>query len=127
MMALWPLGLYAVLVVIIAGSMLAISYVLGERHMERFTGVPYEGGIKPEGSARVRFSPKFYLVAVFFVIFDLESVFLVVYAVVARQMGWIGYAEAMVFIGILLAALAYLWRLGALDWGPATGWRTRQF
>lgn len=125
MNALWPLGLYIALVVVIVGAMLGLSYILGERHQENFTGIPYEGGIKPEGSARVRFSLKFYLVAVFFVIFDLESVFLITYAVAARPLGWMGYAEAMVFIAILLAALAYLWRLGALDWGPMTGWRSR--
>jgi NADH-quinone oxidoreductase subunit A len=97
--------------------MLGISYVLGEKHKERATGQPYESGILTTGSARVRLSAKFYLVAMFFVIFDLEAVFLFSWAVAAVELGWAGYAEALIFVAILLAALIYLWRLGALDWG----------
>jgi NADH-quinone oxidoreductase subunit A len=124
-MALWAFGLYAVLVVIIAGSMIGLSALLGERHRERFTDEPYEGGIESEGSARVRFDVKFYLIAMFFVIFDLESVFLYTWAVSARNLGWVGYWEALIFICVLVAALAYLWRLGALDWSPDTRRKTR--
>jgi NADH-quinone oxidoreductase subunit A len=94
-----------------------LSYVLGQRHSERATGDVYEGGIVSTGSARVRLSVKFYLVAMFFVIFDLEAVFLFAWAVAARELGWAGYAEALVFVVILVAALVYLWRSGALDWG----------
>ena len=64
-------------------------------------------------------SAKFYLVAMFFVIFDLEAVFIFAWAIAARELGWAGYCEILVFIAILLAALAYLWRLGALDWSPS--------
>jgi NADH-quinone oxidoreductase subunit A len=64
----------------------------------------------------VRFSAKFYLIAMFFVVFDLEAVFLFAWAVAVRETGWAGYAEALLFIMILLATLAYLWRVGALDW-----------
>ncbi|PYV19606.1 MAG: NADH-quinone oxidoreductase subunit A [Acidobacteria bacterium] len=96
--------------------MLIVSYLLGQRHKERETGEPYEGGIVSEGSARVRLSMKFYLVAVFFVIFDLESVFIYAWAVAGRQLGWAGYGEVLVFIGVLGVTLGYLWRLGALDW-----------
>lgn len=119
-MNLWPFVVYAALVLIIASSMIGLSAILGERHKERFTDQPYEGGILSEGSARGRFSIKFYMIAMFFVLFDLESVFLYSWAVGARDMGWIGYWEALIFIGVLLAALVYLWRLGALDWGPDT-------
>jgi NADH-quinone oxidoreductase subunit A len=66
----------------------------------------------------LRLSVNFYLVAVFFVIFDLESVFIFAWAICVREAGWAGYVEIVVFVGILLAALAYLWREGALDWGP---------
>jgi NADH-quinone oxidoreductase subunit A len=69
-------------------------------------------------SAHQRLTAKFYLVAVFFVIFDLESVFVISWAVAMRQLGWAGYAEIMIFIGVLMAALIYIWRLGVLDWGP---------
>jgi NADH-quinone oxidoreductase subunit A len=60
---------------------------------------------------------KFYLVAMFFVIFDLEAVFVIAWALAARPLGWAGYIEILIFIGVLMAALVYLWRLGALDWG----------
>ena len=71
------------------------------------------------GSARVRLSAKFYLLAMFFVIFDLETVFIFAWAVSAREVGWPGYLEILVFIGVLAVALVYLWRLGALDWETA--------
>jgi NADH-quinone oxidoreductase subunit A len=116
-LTLWPLAVYFGLVVVVVLSMLGISYVLGEKHKERATGQPYESGILTTGSARVRLSAKFYLVAMFFVIFDLEAVFLFSWAVAAVELGWAGYAEVLIFIAILLAALIYLWRLGALDWG----------
>ncbi len=97
-------------------TMLSLSFVLGQRHQDRATGSPYESGILSEGSARVRFSAKFYLVAMFFVIFDVEAVFLFAWAVAVRETGWAGYAEVLLFIAVLLATLAYLWRVGALDW-----------
>jgi NADH-quinone oxidoreductase subunit A len=114
---LWPLGIYLALVLGLVGAMLGLSYVLGQRHHDRSTDFPYESGILSEGSARVRLSAKFYLVAMFFVIFDLEAVFLFAWAVAVRETGWAGYAEAFVFIFILLIALGYLWRVGALEWG----------
>ena len=115
-MNFWPLAVYIVLVGMLVMAMLSVSFVLGERHHNRATGSPYESGILSEGSARVRFSAKFYLIAMFFVIFDLEAVFLFAWAVAVRETGWAGYAEALLFIMVLLATLAYLWRVGALDW-----------
>jgi NADH-quinone oxidoreductase subunit A len=115
-MELWPLVAYASIVGIIITSMLGLSYVLGQRHQDRATGSPYESGILSEGSARVRFPAKFYLIAMFFVIFDLEAVFIFAWAVAVREAGWAGYAEVSLFIMILLATLVYLWRVGALDW-----------
>jgi NADH-quinone oxidoreductase subunit A len=115
-MNFWPLAVYIVLVGMLVMAMLSVSFVLGQRHHDRATGSPYESGILSEGSARVRFSAKFYLIAMFFVIFDLESVFLFAWAVAVRETGWAGYAEALLFIMVLLATLAYLWRVGALDW-----------
>jgi NADH-quinone oxidoreductase subunit A len=115
---LWTLGVYFIVVILLVATMLAVSYVLGQRHDEHATGQPYESGILSEGSARVHVSAKFYLVAMFFVIFDLEAVFIFAWAIAARELGWVGYCEILVFIAILLAALAYLGRSGALDWGP---------
>jgi len=114
--ALWPLAVYLAAVVILVTVMIMLSYVLGERHRERQTAEPYESGIMSTGTARVRFDIKFYLIAMFFVIFDLEAVFIFAWAVSVRETGWTGYAEMMLFIGILAVALVYLWRLGALEW-----------
>jgi len=118
-MILWPMGVYGASVLLVAAVMMGASYVLGERHRDRATGDPYESGIPVTGSARVRLPAKFYLMALFFVIFDLESVFIFSWAAAARDLGWVGYIELLVFIGSLLSALAYLWRAGALDWGTS--------
>lgn len=114
---LWPLGVYFAAVVLMVVVMIAVSYMLGERHRERQTDEPYESGIASTGSARVRFDIKFYLIAMFFVIFDLEAVFIFAWAVSIRETGWTGYGEMLIFVGILAAALVYIWRLGALEWG----------
>jgi NADH-quinone oxidoreductase subunit A len=98
--------------------MLGLSYVLGQRHKERATGEPYEGGHIPTGSARLRFSANFYLIAMFFVIFDLEAVFLIAWAVSLREAGWTGFIGASIFIFLLLVVLVYEWRSGALDIAP---------
>ena len=111
-----PLVVYFLAVIGIVMGMLVVSYVLGQRHKDKATGEPYESGIVSEGSARLRFSAKFYLIAMFFVIFDLEAVFIFAWAIAARELGWAGYVEILIFIGILMAALVYLWRIGALDW-----------
>ena len=113
----WPLAIYFAAVVVIVIGMLSLSYVLGEKHKQRTTGEPYESGMPPTGPARLHFDVKFYLVATFFVVFDLEAVFLFAWAVAARELGWAGYVEVTAFIGVVLAALVYLWRIGALEWG----------
>ncbi|MGH8297118.1 MAG: NADH-quinone oxidoreductase subunit A [Steroidobacteraceae bacterium] len=115
--ALWPLVLYFAAVVVLVAATLALSYVLGMRHTGRAAEEPFESGIVGVGSARLRFSAKFYLIAMFFVIFDLEAVYLFAWAIALRDVGWSGYFEVLIFIGILAAALAYLWRIGALEWG----------
>jgi NADH-quinone oxidoreductase subunit A len=115
---LWSIGIYFVAVLILVGAMLGLSYMLGERHKDHATGEPYESGIVSTGSARVRLSVKYYLVAMFFVIFDLEAAFLYAWAVAFRDLGWAGYFEVVFFVAVLIAALVYLWRIGALDWGP---------
>lgn len=117
---MWPLAVYTAAVLVLAAVMIGLSYFLGQRHHERATGDPYESGIVTTGGARVRHSTRFYLMAVFFVVFDLEAVFLFAWAVAARDVGRPGFVSASIFIGVLLAALIYLWRDGALDWGPQT-------
>lgn len=116
---LGSLALYVALVIGLCAVMLGLSWVLGERtRYSKATLDPYESGIVSVGSGRFRMSAKFYLVAMFFVIFDLEAVFVYAWAIAARESGWAGYIELLVFLAILVAALAYLWRLGALDWAP---------
>ena len=116
-MTLWALGVYFLVLLFVIGVILVISWLLGPRHREPATSSPFEGGILSTGSARVRLSARFYLVAMFFVIFDLETVFIFSWAVAGRELGWPGYWELLIFSCILIAALIYLWRLGALDWG----------
>jgi NADH-quinone oxidoreductase subunit A len=118
--ALWPLGLYLVLAVGILGGMLVVSHFLGERHRDVDTDRPYESGVEVTGSARVRVSAQFYLVAMFFVIFDLEVAFLFTWAVAASEVGWLGFVAASLFIVVLEIVWGYLWAVGGLDWGPVT-------
>ena len=115
---LWPLGLYFLIALVVAGSMIGLSFVLGERHSDRATGQPYESGIVSTGSARVRLSVKFYIVAMLFVIFDLEAVFIFAYAVAYEEVGWVGYGGLLVFVAVLVVGLIYEYRMGALDWEP---------
>lgn len=112
----WSIAIYFFVILAVVTGMMTASYLLGERHKGRTTAEPYESGIAPFGSARIRFDIKFYLVAVFFVIFDLEAVFIIAWAVSVRESGWPGFIEMSIFILILLAALIYIWLQGGLDW-----------
>ena len=118
-MALWPLAVYFCAAVTLIALMIGLSHILGQRHTDRTTGEPYESGMIPTGSAWMQFDVKYYLVAMFFVIFDLEALFIFAWAVSLREAGWAGFIEALIFIVILVAALAYIWSMGALDWGPS--------
>lgn len=119
---MWPLLVYFAFVVFLVTAVLAVSYLLGQRHSEPATGEPYEGGIVSEGSAHVRFSVRYYLVATFFVVFDLEAVFVFAWAGAAREVGWAGYGGLLLFVAMLAAALIYIWRAGALDWAKKPDW-----
>jgi len=114
---LWPLLLYAIVVVILLVAILFLSYILGQHHHDRATNKPYEGGIEQTGSARLRFSAQFYLVAMLFVIFDVEAVFIILWALGFYELGWYGYAGVAIFIGQLVVVLIYEWGIGALDIG----------
>jgi NADH-quinone oxidoreductase subunit A len=110
--------IYVVATLGLVAIMLGASWVLGGRNHGRAKEEPFESGAVAVGSALLRMPAKFYLVAMFFVIFDLEAVFLYAWAVSVRQNGWTGFAMAALFIGVLLAALFYIWRVGGLDWAP---------
>lgn len=115
---IWPLILFAAAALGLVCLMLGMSYMLGGRHDERLGNQPYESGIKPTGGARMRFSAKFYLVAIIFVLFDLEIVFVFSWAIAAPELGWTGYEAFLSFLFDLALGLAYAWRVGALDWAP---------
>ncbi|HTX89170.1 MAG TPA: NADH-quinone oxidoreductase subunit A [Bacteroidales bacterium] len=114
----WPFLVYAIAAFAIVGVMIGLSYILGERHEEKTTGEPYESGIPHTGSARLRFSSHFYLIAMFFVIFDLDAAFVIAWAVSFRDLGLPGYLGVSVFILILIAVLLYELGIGALNFGP---------
>ncbi len=114
----WTFLLYAGLVGLLLAIIITLSYFLGQRHRESETNLPYEGGIQQTGSARLRFSAQFYLVAMLFVIFDVEAMFIMLWALGFYELGWPGYIGVAIFIGQLLVVLIYEWGIGALDIGP---------
>jgi NADH-quinone oxidoreductase subunit A len=111
--------IYGCAVLALIAVIIGLSAVLGQRRSGRATILPFESGILPLGDARVRLPVQYYLVAMIFVIFDMETVFIFAWAIVVRQAGWAGYGSILVFVTLLLVAFVYLWRTGALDWGPA--------
>lgn len=114
----WSFGFFLLVIFGMCCLMLGVSYFLGGRYRGRAKNEPFESGIVSVGSARLRLSAKFYLTAMFFVIFDVEALFLYAWAVSMRESGWSGFVEASIFITVLLAGLVYIWRIGALDWSP---------
>lgn len=117
---LWPLVVYFVAVMALVLTMLGLSYLLGERRANAATNDPFESGVVSVGSAQGRISVDFYLIAIFFVIFDLETVFIFAWAIAFFELGWTGYFAILVFVLVLVVALVYEWRSGALDWGVKT-------
>jgi NADH-quinone oxidoreductase subunit A len=105
---------FAVLAIVL--TMLGLSFVLGQEKAAHSKNLPCESGIVSVGSAKFRTTIHFYLPAILFIIFDLEVVFLFAWAVAVREAGWAGFIEISVFVFVLLAALFYLYRIGALDW-----------
>jgi NADH-quinone oxidoreductase subunit A len=115
----WPIIVFAIAVISLIGIMIGLSYFLGERHKEKRTDDPYESGIPPTGDARLRFSSGFYIIAMFFVIFDLDAAFIMLWAVSFRELGIAGYIGILIFIGLLIVLLIYELSIGALDFGPS--------
>jgi len=116
---LWPVVLYALGVGVVVVASIGGSWLLGARTRRRkATDMPFESGIVSVGTAeQTRLSIEFYLVAMLFVIFDLETIFIFAWAVAFFELGWHGYLGVSAFIVVLLVALVYEWRVGALDWG----------
>lgn len=116
--SLIPLVIYFSAVVGLTALVIALAWVIGGRIKRRpATEEPFECGIVSIGTAQMPISVEFYLIAMFFVIFDLETVFIFAWAVAFEELGWMGYAATVVFVTILVLALVYEWKTGALDWG----------
>lgn len=114
----WSLGIFLGGVIFIVCVMLFVPVWLGGRNWGRAKNEPFESGVVSVGGARLRLSAKFYLVAMFFVIFDVEALYLYAWAVCVREAGWAGLIEVFIFVAVLLVGLVYVWRMGALDWAP---------
>ncbi len=112
----FPVLVQVVIAVVVAAALVAISFLLGKRVRNRVKDSPYESGMVPTGSARERFSVKFYLVAIVFILFDIEAIFLYPWAVVYRELKMFGFFEMLVFVVLILVGFFYIWRKGALDW-----------
>lgn len=111
-----PLLLQFVLAAGLAGVIVALSALVGRHRRSRAKDQAYECGIRPTGDAREPFSVQFYLVAMLFILFDIEAIFLYPWALVYRDLRWFGFTEMVIYIAILLAGYIYLWKKGALNW-----------
>jgi NADH-quinone oxidoreductase subunit A len=112
----FPVLLQALVAMALAAGLLTVSYLLGKRVKNRVKDMPYESGIVPTGDARQRFSVKFYLVAMLFIVFDIEAIFLYPWAVVYRELLMPGFIEMLIFVILILSGFFYIWKKGALDW-----------
>src|SRR5713226_8991357 len=115
----FPVLVQIIIAVVIASALVAITFLLGKRVKDRVKDSPYECGIAPTGSARERFSVKFYLVGIVFILFDIETVFLYPWAVVFRELKMFAFVEMLLFIVLILAGFLYIWKKGALDWSQS--------
>jgi NADH-quinone oxidoreductase subunit A len=116
----FPVLVQTVLAVLVAAALITLSFVLGKRVKDKVKDSPYECGIPPTGTARERFSVKFYLVAIVFILFDIEAVFLYPWAVVYRELKMFGFVEMLLFIILIVSGFFYVWKKGALDWSRET-------
>ncbi len=112
----FSLVIYTVLVVVFTASQLFLAAWLGEKKPSPEKARPYESGIIPTGTARFRYPVPFYLIAIFFLIFDVEGAYILTWAVVYKDVGWPGWTQMTFFIVLLLVGLAYIWKHGGLDW-----------
>ncbi len=112
----FPVLLQVAIAMAVATLMLGLSYLLGKKVRNRVKDMPYESGIVPVGDARQRFSVKFYLVGMLFILFDIEAIFLYPWAVVYRQLKMFAFVEMLIFIVLILCGFFFIWKKGALDW-----------
>src|SRR2546425_6367858 len=115
----FPILVQAIVAMALAAGLLTVSYLLGQRVRNRVKDMPYESGIVPTGDARGRFSVKFYLVAMLFILFDIEAIFLYPWVVVYRELKMFAFVEMLIFVILILSGFFYIWKKGALDWSGA--------
>jgi NADH-quinone oxidoreductase subunit A len=113
----FPVIVQVVIAAVVAAALIAISYIFGKKVRNRVKDMPYESGIVPTGDARQRFSVKFYLVAMLFILFDIEAIFLYPWVVVYRELRMFAFVEMLIFVALILSGFLYIWKKGALDWG----------
>jgi NADH-quinone oxidoreductase subunit A len=122
----FPVLVQIVIAVVVAAALVALSYLIGKRVKDRVKDSPYECGIAPTGSARERFSVKFYLVGIVFILFDIEAVFLYPWAVVYRELKMFAFVEMLLFVVLILVGFFYVWKKGALDWSSDSSGATNK-
>src|SRR5450631_4484052 len=115
----FPVLVQALLAMALAAGLLSVSYLLGKKVRNPVKDMPYESGIVPTGDARQRFSVKFYLVAMLFILFDIEAIFLYPWVVVYRELKMFAFVEMLIFVVLILSGFFYIWKKGALDWSGA--------
>lgn len=115
----YALIVYTLVTVLLVGGMLLVAWWFGSKTINRNKGLPYESGVIPSGSARLRLYIPFYLLAIFFIVFDVESAFIFTWAVVWDQLGLGGLIHITFFIVVLLLGLVWIWLKGGLEWGPS--------
>ncbi len=111
-----PIGITFLVATFLAGIVILLGAILGPRRPTRRKLAPYESGMTPVGEAQKRLPVKFYLTAVMFILFDIEVIFFLPWAIVYRQLGLFGFVEMVVFVVILVVGLVYVWRRGAFEW-----------
>ena len=117
----FPVLVQVIIAIAVAAGLIGASTLLGKRARSPLKDTPYESGMAPVGSARERFSVKFYLVGMIFILFDIEAVFLYPWAVVYRELKLFGFFEMLLFVALVLVGYFYVWKKGALDWSGEKG------
>ncbi|GAA6203272.1 MULTISPECIES: NADH-quinone oxidoreductase subunit A [Thalassotalea] len=112
---LWPIAAYFLILAVMLAVMMLLSHFLGPKTNSRAKNTPYESGIISVSDNKTRFTSHFFLYAIFFVIFDLETIYLFAWVIAFDEVGWLGFIEASIFIIVLLVALLYIWRIGGLS------------
>jgi NADH-quinone oxidoreductase subunit A len=111
-----PVLIFMVVAIGLVAVIVLLSELLGKKKHFAAKDMPYECGMDPIGDARSRYTVRFYVIAMFFIVFDIEAIFLYPWAVIFKSLGWFGFVEMLVFVAILVVGLVYVWGKGALEW-----------